>query len=344
MDKACESIPGTRRGNPHGGKLNRALQQRIPEAKSSARVSRRRRSAPARCCDACASAGINQLIQQEAIMFSEQRSISFILAATNHGTLIVNRNDGANVGGRQPHYGVGPSLLETASFDGPKVEFLLALLRVQRQRLGDGVVFLDCGANVGVFSIEAGRMMTQWGAVHAFEQQNFVFYALAGNVAINNLFNVQVHNVALGAANEIISIPQVDYRKPVSYGSQDIKESASPSQLVAQSPDHAPENECLVRQIALDELGLRRLDLVKIDLESKKLDVLRGARSVIGVCRPLIWMEIFETDVPAVKDLLTRWDYRLFETGQNMLAVPGNDSELLKRFWFDEHNVLFVNV
>ncbi|KVT78857.1 hypothetical protein WT25_20185 [Burkholderia territorii] len=93
-------------------------------------------------------------------MFPEQRAISFILASTNHGTLIVNRNDYAMVDGR-PCYGVGLNLLEAASFDSSEVEFLLSLLRVQRQRLGDGVVFLDCGANIGVFSVEAGRMMTQ---------------------------------------------------------------------------------------------------------------------------------------------------------------------------------------
>lgn len=107
-------------------------------------------------------------------MFSEQRPTAFILAATNHGPLIVNRNDYAMVDGR-PCYGVGFNLLETGSFDGSEVEFLLSLLRVQRQRLGDGVVFLDCGANIGVFSIEAGRMMTHWGTVHAFEPQDFIF-------------------------------------------------------------------------------------------------------------------------------------------------------------------------
>lgn len=276
-------------------------------------------------------------------MFSEQRAISFILAATNHGTLIVNRNDYAMVDGR-PAYGVGLNLLETASFDGSEVEFLLSLLRVQRQRLGDGVVFLDCGANIGVFSVEAGRAMTQWGTVHAFEPQDFIFYALAGNVALNNLFNVHAHHVALGAVNEVITIPHVNYGKPGSYGSLEIRKPDNPVLSVGQRLDYTPENGRQVRQIALDALHLERVDLLKIDVESMELDVLMGARSIIEASEPLIWVEILKTDKQRIKNFLGQWDYRFFEVGQNMLAVPGSDPELLKRFWMDERNVLFVKV
>ncbi|WP_175891652.1 FkbM family methyltransferase [Burkholderia cepacia] len=276
-------------------------------------------------------------------MFQEQRAIPFILASTNHGTLIVNRNDYAMVEG-QPCYGVGLNLLEKASFDGSEVEFVLSLLRVQRQQRGDGVVFLDCGANIGVFSVEAGRMMTQWGSVHAFEPQDFIFYALAGNIAINNVFNVQAHHVALGATNETITIPHVNYCKPGSYGSLEIRKPESPVLSVGQPLDYTPNKGRPVRQIVLDDLNLPRVDLLKIDVESMEVDVLMGARSIIRMCQPLIWVETLKTDAQRIKNLLREWDYRFFDAGINMLAVPGGDSELLKRFWVDEHNVLFVTV
>lgn len=276
-------------------------------------------------------------------MFSEQRPTAFILAATNHGPLIVNRNDYAMVDGR-PCYGVGFNLLETGSFDGSEVEFLLSLLRVQRQRLGDGVIFLDCGANIGVFSIEAGRMMTHWGTVHAFEPQDFIFYALAGNIALNNLFNVQAHGVALGAADEVITIPSVNYSQPGSYGSLEIKEPATSMLSIGQSVDYTPETGRQVRQITLDGLNLKRVDLLKIDVESMEIDVLMGARLIIKTFRPLIWVETLKTDAQRIKDLLGEYDYRFFDAGLNMLAVPADDSELLKRFWVNEENVLFVTV
>jgi FkbM family methyltransferase len=274
-------------------------------------------------------------------MFPEQRVISFVLASTNHGMLIVNRNDYAMIDGR-PAYGVGLDLLQTGSFDGSELNFLLSLLRVQRQRLGEGVVFLDCGANIGVFSVEAGRMMTTWGTVHAFEPQDFIFYALAGNIALNNLFNVEAHNVALGATNEVIAIPHVNYCEPGSYGSLEIKKPDRTIWSVGQELDYTPENGRQVRQIALDDLNLPRVDLLKIDVESMEVDVLKGARSIIAAHRPLIWVEIIKTDAHRIKALLSEYDYRFFDAGHNMLAVPGSDSELLRRFWVSERNVLFV--
>ncbi|MDR2000874.1 MAG: FkbM family methyltransferase [Zoogloeaceae bacterium] len=276
-------------------------------------------------------------------MFPERRAISFILAATNHGTLIVNRNDYALENGR-PSYGVGLNLLETALFDASELEFLLALLRVQRQRLGDGVVFLDCGANIGVFSVEAGRMMTQWGTVHAFEPQDFIFYALAGNIVINNLFNVQAHNVALGAANEVITIPRVNYSQPGSYGSLEIRKPEIVFGSVGQPLDYSPEKGRQVQQITLDELNLKRVDLLKIDVESMEVDVLMGARSIITTCQPLIWVEILKTGAQRIKEFLSQWNYHFFEAGMNMLAVPHGDSELLNRFSVNEKNGLSMKV
>lgn len=75
-----------------------------------------------------------------------------------------------------------------------------------------------------------------------------------------------------------------------------------------------------------------------------EIDVLLGAREIIKSSRPLIWVEILKTDSQRIKDILSEYDYHFFAAGQNMLAVPGGDSELLSRFWVNEQNVLFVNV
>jgi FkbM family methyltransferase len=50
-------------------------------------------------------------------------------------------------------------------------------------------VAIDCGANIGTHTIEWAKKMTGWGAVIGIEAQERIFYALAGNIAINNCFN-----------------------------------------------------------------------------------------------------------------------------------------------------------
>ncbi len=85
-------------------------------------------------------------------MHSSPRPLPFILAATEQGTLIVNRLDYRLLGeGRG--YGVGFQLLNQAAFDPQEIGLLSKLPSLLRQERGDGVVALDCGANVGVHTL-----------------------------------------------------------------------------------------------------------------------------------------------------------------------------------------------
>ena len=91
------------------------------------------------------------------------RKLAFILAASNHGTMIVNRFDYRMVG-PDSGIGVGHQILDTAAFDPAEVELAVQLLELRKQHHGDGVVAIDCGANIGVHTIEWAIAMTGWGS------------------------------------------------------------------------------------------------------------------------------------------------------------------------------------
>src|SRR5262245_52177617 len=118
------------------------------------------------------------------------RKLPVVLAATDHGTMIVNRFDYHMID-KDRGFGVGLDILNTAAFDRDGVEFAGGLLALRRQYFGDGVVAIDCGANIGVFTVEWAREMTGWGSVIAIEAQERIYYALAGNIAINNCLNAR---------------------------------------------------------------------------------------------------------------------------------------------------------
>src|ERR1035437_1300903 len=109
----------------------------------------------------------------------------FILDATDHGTLIVNRMD-YRMEDESHAVGVGLELLEEGHYQPHEVETALGILAVRRKYYGDGVCAIDGGANIGVHTIEWAKAMTGWGNVVAVEPQERIFYALAGNIAINN--------------------------------------------------------------------------------------------------------------------------------------------------------------
>src|ERR1700755_496056 len=138
------------------------------------------------------------------------RKLAFVLASSDHGTMIVNRFDYRMVDA-QRGFGVGFQILENACFDPTEVRLMTDLLIVRRKHHGDGVVAIDCGANIGVHTIEWAKMMTGWGSVLAIEAQERIYYALAGNIAINNCFNALAVHAAITDKPGIIMMPQPDY-------------------------------------------------------------------------------------------------------------------------------------
>ena len=76
---------------------------------------------------------------------------------------------------------------------------MLGALHRRRQYFGDGVVLVDCGANIGVHTVECAVEMTGWGSVLAIAAQERLYYALAGNIALNNCFNARALDAPVAA-------------------------------------------------------------------------------------------------------------------------------------------------
>ena len=83
----------------------------------------------------------------------------------------------------------------------------LSLLDLPRRYFGDGVVAIDRAANIGVHTVGWAKRMTGWGSLIAFEAQERVFCALAGNIALNNCFNARAVLSAVAASDGTMKIP-----------------------------------------------------------------------------------------------------------------------------------------
>lgn len=254
------------------------------------------------------------------------RQIAFILASTGHGAMIVNRHD-RNARPNGFTYGVGHQILETGGFDTDEVALALRTLALRRAHHGDGVVAIDCGANIGVHTIEWANAMTGWGSVLAIEAQERVFYALAGNIAINNCFNARALNVAVSAQGGAMRIPVVDHTRPASFGSLELK-GGSHAEFIGQAVDYSDAATVEIETIALDDLALQRLDFIKMDIERMEMDALQGAAATIDRCRPVILVEALKTDGALLTQWLKARGYEVRKLGINLLAVHATDGIL----------------
>jgi len=253
------------------------------------------------------------------------RPAPFVLISSNHGTMIVNRNDYHIVDDRSG-YGVGFDIMSASEFSPSEVGLILKLLQLRRAYFGEPVVAVDCGANIGVHTVEWARAMYGWGHVYAFEAQEKIYYALAGNIIINNCLNVTARCAAVGNSSGVIDIPEPNYLMPASFGSFELKQSEN-TEFIGQPVDYSHPTQ-QVPCITLDSLSLERMDLIKIDVEGMEIEVLEGAAHSIERHRPALFIEVIKSDQERLNGFLAERGYRLFPAGMNVVALHEADASL----------------
>jgi FkbM family methyltransferase len=260
-------------------------------------------------------------------MRNPPRKLAFVLAATEHGTLILNRFDYRPPSEDGNAFGVGYQILETGTHDPAEVDRALLLLDLRRQYFGDGVVAVDCGANIGVHAIEWARRMSGWGSVLAIEAQERVYYALAGNIALNNCFNARALHAAVAAQDGRLQIPQPDYLQPSSFGSLELQQRPQ-NEFIGQPIDYSPGRMVAVSSLTLDALQLPRVDLIKFDVEGMEEEALHGAQDTIARHRPILMLEWVKSSRDALCSLLFAAGYAIFQFGMMLVAVHREDKSL----------------
>ena len=169
--------------------------------------------------------------------------------------------------------------------------------RVLQQLARPGATVVEAGANIGALTVPLARRCAP-GRLLAFEPQQRVFQVLCANLALNQLENVTARPEALGEAIGEAVVPRPDFNRNGNFGDTALR-----------GPDEAGDK---VRVVTVDSLDLEDLGLLKIDVEGFEAAVLRGARTTIARCRPVIYSENALPDHQAeVIGLLAKMDYRL---------------------------------
>jgi FkbM family methyltransferase len=250
------------------------------------------------------------------------RPLAFILGSTDHGTMIFNRFDQTT--GPGGPFGMAHDLFSNSAYDPADVTLMLDILKLRRKFHGDGLIAVDCGANIGVHTVEWARFMTGWGTVLAFEAQERIYYALAGNIAINNCFNASAVNAAVSNRSGSMKIPRPNYLANASFGSLELKK-AERTEFIGQVIDYSEDKMVDVSMVHLDALNFPRLDLLKIDVEGMELDVLEGAAKCIAEKRPILLVEYLKSDVDALRARLEGLGYAVYPAGINFIAFHKDD-------------------
>lgn len=132
---------------------------------------------------------------------------------------------------------------------------------------------IDVGAHIGLYTIIAGRKVGSNGKVISIEPDTSNLFVLKKNIAINNLKNTIVLPIALGCANG---------RKKFYGGIMPTGSSFYPTPTRAlYKVRETKEMATVTLDKLLEELKIRDVDWIKIDVENADLDVLRGGESFL---------------------------------------------------------------
>ena len=182
-------------------------------------------------------------------------------------------------------------------------------------------VCIDAGANLGMYTLVMSQCAPQ-GRVLAFEPDGPTYSALAQTIAAAKCANVDLYPWVLGSANtergRFVEDPQ--WR--------------SSSHFVFD-----PTGKVMVHTI--DNLGLDRLDLLKIDVEGSEIDVLDGARETLRRHRPTVVMEFNSFAFVHYRNLVPRDamvqirrifpQVRYWDRKTGVLVEMGNPEDFLRR-------------
>jgi hypothetical protein len=119
-------------------------------------------------------------------------------------------------------------------------------------------------------------------------------------------------------------MPALDYHRPASLGSLELKPSAN-TDFIGQVVDHQAGPKVQVNQVALDDLRFSRLDFLKLDVEGMELEALEGARRTVEALRPIMLVEHVKAKPGVLQTWLEARGYRCFQTPMNILAVHRDD-------------------
>lgn len=180
------------------------------------------------------------------------------------------------------------------------------------KRLRPGTVFYDLGANIGLFSLLAARIVGEGGHVFSFEPDPEVAARLRRNIERNKLSNVTVVEAGIWSSSGKMNFLTADLSSP----------DRGTGQFVSGNNPGGTPTQC----VALDDFvaAARPPDGVKCDVEGAEIEALRGAETLLRTSRPWVLCETHsESNDRRARELLREFGYSVESVDTNhILAVP----------------------
>jgi FkbM family methyltransferase len=206
--------------------------------------------------------------------------------------------------------------------------------------LKPGMVFIDLGANIGLYTLFASKLVDNDGTVIAIEPSERDMERLRANVELNNGRSIKLRQTAISnsSGERELLIAEEEHSGQNTFGAfayADVQNQGKVN-VNTQTLDE------VVRQEALN-----RVDVIKMDVEGHEFFALQGANETLRNFHPILLVEISETALmnqgctsSQILTFLDRMGYRIYIfSKQTGLPVP-LDSRIEN---LDSENILAIH-
>ena len=175
---------------------------------------------------------------------------------------------------------MGREVFVSGFYEPNELSFLEKTLR-------PGMVFLDIGANAGLYTLFASSLVGPQGTVVSLEPSRREFQRLCENLRLNQSGNVRALPLA---ASDVLAKLELLVAENSHCGHNTLGSFAYENVAAeARQPVSTTTLDTLVK-----EQHLARVDVIKIDVEGHEWFVLQGARDTLARFRPVLLLEVCE--------------------------------------------------
>jgi FkbM family methyltransferase len=163
-------------------------------------------------------------------------------------------------------------------------------------RLSEGDIFLDVGAHIGKYTIPMAKIVGEDGLVIAIEPDLENYKTLVENIKLNSLKNVIALNIAAWSEETELKFFIGD-----THDLGSVKRDYGKGHIIVKGRD---------LDTVLNELGVKRVNYIKIDVEGAGLEVLKGLEKTLRKYLPIVIIEIWG-DPTEVKKFISGIGYEM---------------------------------
>lgn len=183
-------------------------------------------------------------------------------------------------------------------------EYEKAELTYLKNSLQVGQTFIDIGANIGLFSLMAAKLVGAQGMVISFEPFEANYRAFCKNVVLNKLEQIQANKIAV-----------TDYDGDIDlfYDTAEANKGMATTLAVSEGESEKVP-ACKLDSYFASSHEKREVHFIKLDIEGGEFPALKGMKNLLKQYKPILLIEMEDA-------LIEQTDYTIEEMHQYLFEL-----------------------